>query len=68
MMNKEDIVRALVQAGADVNYGSPPPVRIAASLGRVMSLNLLIEHNVDLSAEVRFARKLGRDPGNLRDV
>jgi hypothetical protein len=48
--NKEDVVRALVQAGADVNYGSPRPVTIAASLGRVVSLNLLIEHNVDLSA------------------
>jgi hypothetical protein len=54
MTNKEDVVRALVQAGADVNYGSLPPVTIAASLGRVISLNLLIEHNVDLSAEVRF--------------
>jgi hypothetical protein len=54
MTNKEDVVPALVQAGANVNYGSPPSVTIAAPLGCVMSLNLLIEHNVDLSAEVRF--------------
>lgn len=54
MTNKEDVVDALVRAGADVDYGSPPPVTIAASLGRVRSLNLLIEYNVDLSAEVRF--------------
>jgi hypothetical protein len=67
MTNKEDVVEALVRAGADVNYGSPPPVTIAASLGRVRSLNLLIEYDVNLSAEVIFA-PTGRSPCSKTDV
>jgi hypothetical protein len=52
MTGKDDVVEALVKAGADVNYGNPPPVTIAASMGRERSLNLLIDRNADLSAEV----------------
>jgi ankyrin repeat protein len=49
---KENVVEALIRLGVDVNFGNPPPVTIAAAMGRLKSLNLLIEKGVDLSAEV----------------
>jgi hypothetical protein len=55
MLNKEDIVETLVNSGADIDYGSPPPVTIAASMGREKSLNLFLERSVNLNAEVFFA-------------
>lgn len=54
MLNKEESVRYLVKSGADINYGDPPPVVIAASLGRLNSMKLLLEMDVDLSAEDSF--------------
>jgi ankyrin repeat protein len=52
MLNKENVVIALVKLGVDVNYGSPPPITIAASMGRENSLSLLIEHGANVNAEV----------------
>ena len=54
MTGKEDVVEALVDAGVDLNFGNPPPVTIAASLGRINSVKLFIQNNVDLSKEVSF--------------
>jgi hypothetical protein len=56
MAGAEDAAEALVRAGADVDLGTPPPVTIAAAMGRLRSLNLLIERNADLTAEVRALR------------
>lgn len=54
MTGKEDVVQALVESGADVNFGNPPPITIAASMGRTRSVKLLVDHGVDVSAQVCF--------------
>lgn len=51
MLSKEDVVSALVENGADIDNGEPPPITIAASLGRLESVKLLIDKGVDLTAE-----------------
>ena len=51
MMNKEQSVEALVKGGADINYGEPPPITMAASLGRLKSIQLFIEKGADVTLE-----------------
>lgn len=51
MMGKEASVEALVNAGADINFGKPPPITIAASMGRVKSVGLLIDKGVNIAAQ-----------------
>lgn len=55
MTGKEDVVQALIESGVDVNYGNPPPITIAAQMGRLDSVKLMIEHNVNVSAQIYFA-------------
>lgn len=54
MTGKEDVVQALIESGVDVNYGNPPPITIAAQMGRLDSVKLMIEHNVNVSAQILF--------------
>lgn len=54
MTGKEDVVQALIEAGADVNFGNPPPITIAAQMGRLNSVKLMIEHNVNVNAEILY--------------
>lgn len=54
MTGKEDVVQALIESGVDVNYGNPPPITIAAQMGRLNSVKLMIEHNVNVSAQILF--------------
>lgn len=54
MTGKEDVAQALIESGVDVNFGNPPPITIAAQMGRINSLKLMIEHNVNVSAEIFF--------------
>lgn len=54
MGGKEDAVEALITGGVNVNFGNPPPITIAASMGRINSLKLLIEYSADVGAEVSF--------------
>ena len=52
MTGKEDVVQALIESGVDVNYGNPPPITIAAQMGRLNSVKLMIAHHVNLSAQI----------------
>ena len=54
MTGKEDVAQALIESGVDVNFGNPPPITIAAQMGRINSVKLMIEHNVNVSAEIFF--------------
>lgn len=49
MMNKENSAQALILGGADVDFGNPPPITIAASLGRLNSVKLMLEKGVDVN-------------------
>ena len=49
MMGKEASVEALINSGVDINHGNPPPITIAASMGRLRSVQLLMDHGVDIA-------------------
>ena len=51
MGGKEDVAIILIKYNCDVNYGNPPPVTIAASLGRKEALKAMIEAGVNLNAQ-----------------
>jgi ankyrin repeat protein len=52
VQGKEEAAEALIKCGADVDFGNPPPLTIAASLGRKQTLLLMLEKGVNLAAEV----------------
>lgn len=54
MTGKEDVAQALIESGVDINFGNPPPITIAAQMGRLNSVKLMIEHGVNVSAEIFF--------------
>lgn len=51
MLGKEEACEALINSGADIDWGDPPPITMAASLGRLNTVKLMIEHGVDVTAE-----------------
>lgn len=51
MMGKEASVEALIKAGADANFGKPPPITIAASMGRLKSVMLLLDKGANIAAQ-----------------
>ena len=51
MMGKEAAAEALIKAGVDVNFGKPPPITIAASMGRLKSVILLMEYGANITVQ-----------------
>lgn len=50
LMGKEEAAVALIESGADVDFGNPPPITTASSLGRIKAVRLMLQKNVDVNA------------------
>ena len=51
MHGHENVALILIKYNCDINYGNPPPITIAASLGRKEALQAMIEKGVNLNAQ-----------------